>query len=113
MRVYELADELKLAPKELMAKAEAELGITFKSHSAAVTPDTAAKIKQLLGKKEEKKAKPKAFIVKKAKDKPKVEVQEESTVIETQQEPKQETKPEVKVETVKIIEIVDKSSANY
>ena len=104
MRVYELADELKLAPKELMAKAEAELGITFKSHSAAVTPDTAAKIKQLLGKKEEKKAKPKAFIVKKAKDKPKVEVQEESTVIEAQQEPKQETKSEVKVETVKIIE---------
>lgn len=104
MRVYELADELKLAPKELMAKAEAELGITFKSHSAAVTPDTATKIRQLLGKKEEKKVKPKAFIVKKAKDKPKVEAAEEAKEEEKAQQPKVAEKAEPKVETVKIIE---------
>ena len=104
MRVYELADELKLAPKELMAKAEAELGITFKSHSAAVTPDTATKIRQLLGKKEEKKTKPKAFIVKKAKDKPKVEAAEETKEEEKAQQPKVAEKAEPKVETVKIIE---------
>ena len=104
MRVYELADELKLAPKELMAKAEAELGITFKSHSAAVTPDTATKIRQLLGKKEEKKVKPKAFIVKKAKDKPKVEAAEETKEEEKAQQPKVAEKAEPKVETVKIIE---------
>lgn len=67
MRVYELADELKLAPKELMAKAEAELGITFKSHSAAVTPDTATKIRQLLGKKEEKRQNQKLLLLKKQK----------------------------------------------
>lgn len=104
MRVYELADELKLAPKELMAKAEAELGITFKSHSAAVTPDTATKIRQLLGKKEEKKVKPKAFIVKKAKDKSKVEAAEETKEEEKAQQPKVAEKAEPKVETVKIIE---------
>ncbi len=71
MRVHELAEELKLSAKELMAKAESELGITFKSHSSTVTPDAALKIKKHMEQGGEKKAKPKAFIVKKAKDKPK------------------------------------------
>lgn len=103
MRVHELADQLKLTAKELMAKAEAELGITFKSHSATVTPDVAAKIKARFANPEEKKAKPKAFIVKKAKDKPKAE-----PVSEEKAEEKPPVKEEMvfkpRVETVKIIE---------
>ena len=48
MRVHELADELKLSAKELMTKVEAGLGITFKSHSASVMPEVAAKIRTFL-----------------------------------------------------------------
>jgi len=89
MRVYELADEIKLAPKELMARAEAELGITFKSHSAAVTPDAAQKIRAHFIKSDIKKSKPKAFIVKKSKDRPKEEPKTE------EKEPIKEKEPEI------------------
>ena len=99
MRVHELADQLKITTKELMSRAEAELGITFKSHSATVTPDTITKIKAHFAPKDEKKAKPKAFVVKKAKDKPKVEE-------EIKEEPKAKDKVDVvePKETIKIIE---------
>ena len=99
MRVHELADQLKITTKELMSRAEAELGITFKSHSATVTPDTITKIKAHFAPKDEKKAKPKAFVVKKAKDKPKVEE-------EIKEEPKANDKDDVvePKETIKIIE---------
>ena len=99
MRVHELADQLKITTKELMSRAEAELGITFKSHSATVTPDTITKIKAHFAPKDEKKAKAKAFVVKKAKDKPKVEE-------EIKEEPKAKDKVDVvePKETIKIIE---------
>ncbi len=99
MRVHELADQLKITTKELMSRAEAELGITFKSHSATVTPDTITKIKAHFAPKDEKKAKPKAFVVKKAKDKPKVEE-------EIKEEPKAKDNVDVvePKETIKIIE---------
>ena len=100
MRVHELADQLKITTKELMTRAEEEMGITFKSHSATVTPDTITKIKAHFAPKDEKKAKPKAFIVKKAKDKPKTEeIQPQETKKETVA-----SKPEKTAETVKIIE---------
>lgn len=108
MRVYELAEQIKLAPKDLMARAEAELGITFKSHSAAVTPDAAQKIKAHFLKSTEKKAKPKAFVVKKVKDKPKEVINsEEKEPIKKKEEPKNETKtvPHITKRTVeKVIE---------
>ncbi len=99
MRVHELADQLKITTKELMSRAEAELGITFKSHSATVTPDTITKIKAHFAPKDEKKAKPKAFVVKKAKDKLKVEE-------EIKEEPKAKDNVDVvePKETIKIIE---------
>ena len=99
MRVHELADQLKITTKELMSRAESELGITFKSHSATVTPDTITKIKAHFAPKDEKKAKPKAFVVKKAKDKPKVEE-------EIKEEPKAKDNVDVvePKETIKIIE---------
>ncbi len=90
MRVHELADELNLTAKELMTKVEAGLGITFKSHSASVTPDTAIKIRNFIKHPSDKKAKPKAFVVKKVKEKPKTEVKEE----------KQESTIEKKAENV-------------
>ena len=100
MRVHELADQLKITTTELMTRAEEEMGITFKSHSATVTPDTITKIKAHFDPKDEKKAKPKAFIVKKAKDKPKTEeIQPQETKEETVA-----SKPEKTAETVKIIE---------
>ena len=103
MRVHELAEELKLTAKELMAKAEAELGITFKSHSASVTPETLSKIRKHFAKPEEKKAKPKAFIVKKSKDKPKVEVIEDKKQ-EEQSENKKSNQSEKKEQVLKVIE---------
>ncbi len=97
MRVYELADELKLAPKELMTRVEAELGIKFKSHSASVMPEAVSKIKALLQKPEEKKVKPKAFIIKKAKEK-KEEANPPQTVEQTQkQEEKEAKEPQIKI----------------
>lgn len=59
MRVHELADQLKITTKELMTRAEEEMGITFKSHSATVTPDTITKIKAHFAPKDEKKQNPK------------------------------------------------------
>lgn len=105
MRVHELAEELKLTTKELMTRAESELGITFKSHSATVTPEAASKIKAHILKPEEKKAKPKAFIVKKAKDKPKeepvIETKQEAPSVQTEEKPK-EIRPEEPA--IKVIE---------
>ncbi len=103
MRVHELAEEIKLTTKELMARAEAELGITFKSHSATVTKETENKIKAHFVKPEEKKAKPKAFIVKKAKDKPKEEEVKPEVKEEVPHKEEKVEKPAVE-KTVKIVE---------
>ncbi len=101
MRVHELADELKLSAKELMTKVEAGLGITFKSHSASVMPEVAAKIRTFILKPEEKKTKPKAFIVKKAKDKPKPEeklnTKDKEKIEEENKEAKKTTAPSIKI----------------
>ena len=67
MRVHELAKELGVTAKELMETAKDKLDIVFKSHSATVSQGNADKIKAHYAAPTEKKAKPKAFIVKKAK----------------------------------------------
>ena len=69
MRVHELAKELNTTAKELIEKANTELGVVLKSHSATVSETNIEKIRALYVNKEEKKAKPKAFIVKKQKEK--------------------------------------------
>lgn len=82
MRVHELAKELNITAKELMEAANDKLGIVFKSHSATVTSGNIDKIRELFVKPEEKKVKPKAFVVKKAKvEKP------------AEEAPKEEEKP--------------------
>ena len=67
MRVHELAKELGVSAKELMETAKDKLDIVFKSHSATVSQGNIDKIKAHYVAPAEKKAKPKAFIVKKAK----------------------------------------------
>ena len=67
MRVHELAKELNTTAKELIEKAGNELGIILKSHSATVSEANIDKIRKLYNKKDEKKSKPKAFVVKKQK----------------------------------------------
>lgn len=84
MRVHELAKELGVTAKEIIEKAGAELDIVLKSHSVTVSEANIAKIKGLYKKSDDKKSKPKAFIVKKQKP-AKEEVKEPETVV---QEPK-------------------------
>ncbi len=108
MRVHELAKELGVSAKELMENVKDRLEIVFKSHSATVSQGNIDRIRELYQKPAEKKAKPKAFIVKKAKvEKPveeeKEEIKEEpqkitiSKVVKTSTE---KPKPPV-VETIK------------
>ncbi|MBP7211751.1 translation initiation factor IF-2 [bacterium] len=68
IRVNELAKELNLTSKEVLAKF-ATLSIPVKTHSSSVTPDQVRRLKEFIanGSKIEVK-KPKAFIVKKAKN---------------------------------------------
>ncbi len=67
MRVHELAKELNTTSKELIDKVKAELDKDLKSHSSEVAPAMVDRIKKLYANADVKKAKPKAFIVKKAK----------------------------------------------
>lgn len=69
MRVHELAKELNTTAKELIERANIKLGVVLKSHSATVSEANIDKIRALYTKTEEKKAKPKAFVVKKQKTK--------------------------------------------
>ena len=95
MRVHELAKELNTTAKELIEKANTKLGIVLKSHSATVSEANIDKIRAMYNKKDEKKAKPKAFIVKKQKTKAEDEpqkleekVKSKVEITKTSQEPK-------------------------
>jgi len=96
MRVHELAKELNISAKELIEKANKELNLSIKSHSITLTPRAVEDIKALYKSKEEVKAKPKAFIVKKQKPVEKVEpAVEEKPIekVEEKAEPAVEEKP--------------------
>ena len=86
MRVHELAKELNTTAKELIEKANVELDIVLKSHSATVSEANIDKIKALYNNKEGKKTKPKAFIVKKQKPKEQENIQETSEENKEQKE---------------------------
>ena len=91
IRISELAKELGITSKEAVEKF-AQIGITGKTHSSTVTPDQIKRLKEFIAGGGVKKAqKPKAFVVKKAKQAP----VEEAPVKEA---PSEEIKPEVKVE---------------
>ncbi len=140
IRVSELAKELGLTSKEVIEKF-GEIDIIVKSHSNTVNPTQIRKLKEHLGVLPQKSsAKPKAFIVKKAKaqtaeTKPeetksseakaeknkieKVQKVEKKEIKEQSSEAKKEEKPIVRVERTKIeypknqsrIEIVRKAPA--
>ena len=92
MRVHELAKELNTTAKELIERANTKLGVVLKSHSATVSEANIDKIRALYTKPEEKKAKPKAFIVKK--QKPKAQEVADTVKSETKPEKPEEVKPE-------------------
>ena len=88
IRVSELAKELGLTSKDVIAKL-AEIQIIVKTHSSSVTPDQCKRLKDYIsgGEKKETK-KPKAFIVKKSK----VDTKPEVTVLE-KEEPVKKSEP--------------------
>ncbi len=101
MRVHELAKELNTTAKELIEKANTELDIVLKSHSATVSEANIDKIRALYNKKDEKKSKPKAFIVKKQKTKAQEEVQKseedkKDTPLQEKEEIKENSEPKLK-----------------
>ena len=100
MRVHELAKELNTTAKELIERANNELDIILKSHSATVSEANIAKIKNLYNKKDEKKSKPKAFVVKKQKQKEAPEQTVEDNVSEEKNAEKQD---ELKQEQKQVI----------
>ena len=101
MRVHELAKELNTTAKELIEKANAQLGIVLKSHSATVSEANIDKIKALYTNSEVKKSKPKAFVVKKQKPQ-KEEVAQETNIQD--EKPSSEAKEETKKEVLKVVE---------
>ncbi len=56
MKIYELAKQLNLTSKEIMAKAK-ELGIEVKTHMSSIEENEINKIKDKIGKREENKTK--------------------------------------------------------
>ncbi|MBD5403282.1 translation initiation factor IF-2 [bacterium] len=101
VRISEIAKELGLPSKEVVEKF-AEIGVTGKTHSSTVTQDQIKRLKAFIADGGVKKAaKPKAFVVKKAKP---VEIEEK---VEQKAEPKQEEKPVV-VEKKPLIEKVER-----
>ena len=70
VRVYDLAKELNLTNKEVIEKLDTKLGVKVKSHSSVISESQAKKLKELLQEPQAAQTKkPKAFVVKKAKQK--------------------------------------------
>ena len=97
IRISELAKELGLQSKEVVEKF-AQMGITGKTHSSTVTVDQISRLKDFIANGGVKAvAKPKAFVVKKAKQEPEVVVEEKK---EAPVEKKPVVEKVVKVEKV-------------
>ena len=80
IRISELAKELGLQSKEVVEKFT-QMGITGKTHSSTVTVDQISRLKDFIANGGVKAvAKPKAFVVKKAKQEPEVVVEEKKDV---------------------------------
>lgn len=96
VRVYDLAKELNLTNKEVIEKLDTKLGVKVKSHSSVISESQAKKLKELLQEPQAAQTKkPKAFVVKKAKQK----AEEAPAPVE---EKKEEQKPAEKVKLGKI-----------
>ncbi len=96
-RINEIAKELNMTSKEIIEKLAA-MNITGKTHSSTLTPDQERRLKEFINSGSEKPAKkPKAFVVKKAKN---TEAPAEVEVVEVES-PTKEKEPEKKEEPVK------------
>ncbi len=114
VRISEVAKELGLPSKEVVEKF-AQIGVTGKTHSSSVTQEQIKKVKEFIANGGVKKAKPKAFVVKKAKpvEEPKPQVEEVKEVVKEEKavekpqtpEKKEEHKPVIpKIERVRRVE---------
>ena len=111
LRVSELAKELGKTSKEIIEKFS-EIDIIVKSHSSTVTSSQVRKLREHLGYGIQKtSAKPKAFIVKKAKTTEELTSSEEPKKISKPAAPQIErikkTQPEVKIEKIEKSEIIE------
>ena len=102
IRINELAKELGISSKEIVEK-YTQMGITGKTHSSTVTPDQIRRLKEFISQGSQVVAKkPKAFVVKKAKN---VEEPEEKAPEKTEEKPE---KPAPRVEVVKPKPVVNR-----
>lgn len=115
VRISELAKELGLQSKEVVDKF-AQMGITGKTHSSTVTVDQISRLKDFIANGGVKPAqKPKAFVVKKAKQEvepeaPKVQKQEKVPLVEKVAKVEKVERPKVEVvKPVNRLEIVRKA----
>ena len=93
IRVYDLANELKISNKEVIELLEKKIQIKVKSHSSTLTSEQVKRFKELMKEPSQKvSSKPKAFIVKKAK--PQVSEVEKAPSTANTQEKKTEEKNE-------------------
>ena len=93
IRINELAKELGISSKEIVEK-YTQMGITGKTHSSTVTPDQIRRLKEFISQGSQVVAKkPKAFVVKKAKN---VEEPEEKAPEKAEEKP-EKTAPRVEV----------------
>lgn len=104
IRINELAKELKLTSKEVIEKL-AQISITGKTHSSTLTVDQVRRLKDFINAGSVKEVKkPKAFIVKKAKN-----VEQEKKEPEAEKAPKKEEAPKTTIERPRV-EIVKPQS---
>ena len=95
IRVYDLSNELKLSTKEVIELLDKKLQIKVKSHSSTLTQEQVKRFKEALQAPEQKvTVKPKAFIVKKAKQAPKEEALPEEA---KKEEPIAEQQPTISI----------------
>lgn len=87
-RVYELAKEYSMSNKDFIEYLNTKLDIKVKSHSSALLPGQVEKIKKAMENKDEKEEskKPKAFIIKKAKNSTETVAEEEKNQIKHKKE---------------------------
>ena len=114
IRVYDLANELKISNKEVIELLEKKVQIKVKSHSSTLTAEQVKRFKELMKDPAQKTAnKPKAFIVKKAK----AAVQEEqpTPVVERPKEnaPNETTKEQVVIKPRLGPKIIQRAEDRY
>ncbi len=112
VRISEVAKELGLPSKEVVEKF-AQMGVTGKTHSSTVTQEQIKRLKAFIEDGGVKKAKPKAFVVKKSKpaepvEEPNVKAEEktEEKVVEKSVEKVEKESSAPKIEKVKRVEVV-------